>query len=57
MSMQEAVDEVGRMLEKCFDKWHKARASIPSWGEDTDEQVRKLLNVFRDVTLGCLYWR
>jgi hypothetical protein len=57
MSMQEAIDKVGQMLDDCFKKWHENRARIPSWGDKIDEHVVKLLDVWRDVGLGALYWR
>lgn len=55
--MQEAIDKVGEMLDDCFVKWHKGKANIPSWGRTLDEHVLKLLDVYRDVALGTLYWR
>lgn len=57
LTMQEAVDEVGRRLERCFVKWHTAHAEIPSWGDAIDAQVPRLIDVYRDVALGCLHWR
>lgn len=57
LSMQEAVDRARTMLDECFIKWHKARAEIPSWGGIIDENVLRLLGVYRDVALGTLHWR
>ncbi|ETS80849.1 hypothetical protein PFICI_08378 [Pestalotiopsis fici W106-1] len=56
LTMQEAVDRVGEMLQGCFEKWHTSRAQIPSWDGLIDQNVHKLLNVYRDLALGSLYW-
>lgn len=57
LTMQEAVDKVGELLRDSFEKWHTSRAQIPSWGGLIDENVHKLLNVYRNLALGSLYWR
>jgi hypothetical protein len=56
-SMQEAVDRVSEMLNDCYRRWYRALAELPVWGYKIDRQVLKLLDGYRDVAMGTLYWR
>lgn len=55
--MQEAVDKVGHMLDDCYQRWHDAIREMPKWDEHVAKQVSRLLEGYRDVGLGTLYWR
>ncbi|KAH8647985.1 isoprenoid synthase domain-containing protein [Xylariales sp. PMI_506] len=53
---QEAMDKTGAMLDACFAEWHANRAQVPSWNIETDDRVKELLDIFRDLALGSLNW-
>ncbi|KAF3926876.1 hypothetical protein ABW20_dc0104576 [Dactylellina cionopaga] len=56
-SIQGAIDEVSAMLDKSYEQWNCAIAELPSWGEDIDRQVFRLLEAYRILALGILEWR
>lgn len=57
ISAQQAVDKAGEMLIDCYKQWYTVLASVPIWGEETDRQVLKFINLWRDMVLGNLHWR
>lgn len=57
MSAQQAFDNVGRLLEEQFKRWDIAEASVPSWGEPIDSQVKKYIDGIKAVVRANLYWR
>ncbi|KAK5660833.1 hypothetical protein OQA88_12204 [Cercophora sp. LCS_1] len=56
LSMQEAMDRMGAMLEGCYKRWYGALARMPVWGESVDGEVLRYVEICRDVALGCLHW-
>ncbi|KAK1756598.1 isoprenoid synthase domain-containing protein [Echria macrotheca] len=56
MSVQQALDRTGMMLDDCYRRWYRALAEMPIWGEATDYQVLRYIEICRDVALGCLHW-
>jgi len=57
LSVQQAMNEVGAMLDDCYRRWYIALAGLPVWGEKIDREVLRFVTVCRDVALGNLYWR
>ncbi|KXX82387.1 Presilphiperfolan-8-beta-ol synthase [Madurella mycetomatis] len=57
LSIQQAMDKIGVMLDDCYRRWYRALAEMPIWGEETDYQVLRYVEICRDVALGCLHWR
>ncbi|KAK8001560.1 Presilphiperfolan-8-beta-ol synthase [Apiospora marii] len=55
-SLQDAVDETGRMLDGCYQRWYEALMKMPSWGSKTDRIVYSYLEGIRNIALGCLLW-
>ncbi|KAG0153336.1 hypothetical protein PDIDSM_5189 [Penicillium digitatum] len=49
ISAQQAVDKAGEMLIDCYKQWYTVLASVPIWGEETDRQVLKFINLWRDM--------
>jgi hypothetical protein len=56
-SIQQAVDVISSMLEKCYRRWYIALANLPPFGEKLDRQVLTFVETCRNVALGNLYWR
>lgn len=57
LSTQQAMDEVGHMMDNCYQRWYQALANMPVWGEKIDREVLRFISVCRDVALGNLHWR
>jgi hypothetical protein len=57
MSPQKAFNTVGKLLEQRYQRWDKTEASVPSWGEETDVQVRKYIEGIKCVVKANLNWR
>jgi len=55
--MQEALDILGDILDKCNRRWYRALAALPIYGEEIDREVARFVQVCRDVALGNLDWR
>ncbi|KAK8134482.1 hypothetical protein PG984_006494 [Apiospora sp. TS-2023a] len=55
-SLQSALDEAGRMLDACYQRWSSAVAAMPSWGSVLDRQVLEYLDGLRNIALGSLLW-
>lgn len=57
MSAQKAFNTVGKILKQRYQHWDKVEASVPSWGEETDVQVRKYIEGIKCVVKANLDWR
>lgn len=57
LSTQQAMDAVGLMIGNCYQRWYRALANMPVWGEKIDREVLRFVGVCRDVALGNLHWR
>ncbi|PTB36255.1 hypothetical protein M441DRAFT_151771 [Trichoderma asperellum CBS 433.97] len=56
MSLQNAFNTVGKLLEQRYQRWDKAEASVPSWGKEADVQVRKYVEGIKCVVKANLNW-
>jgi hypothetical protein len=56
-SEQEAIDKTGDLMDICQRDWSDALAKLPSWGEQVDQEVRRYIDVCRDVARANLNWR
>ncbi|KAI0397527.1 isoprenoid synthase domain-containing protein [Xylariaceae sp. FL0594] len=58
LSAQEAFDYVGGMLDSRFERWERAVAQVPSWGNDVvDEHVRMYIDGVANTVRANLNWR
>ncbi|KAL6852143.1 terpenoid synthase [Trichoderma novae-zelandiae] len=57
LSDQEAMDEIGRMLDACYETWYSALDELPAWGAEIDREALRYLDACRNVGLGNLHWR
>ncbi|PTB52278.1 hypothetical protein M431DRAFT_497584 [Trichoderma harzianum CBS 226.95] len=57
LSDQEAMNNIGKMLDDCYETWYSALDKLPSWGEEIDREVIKYMDACRNVGLGNLHWR
>ncbi|KAF4773240.1 hypothetical protein HER10_EVM0007807 [Colletotrichum scovillei] len=55
-STQEAIDEIGDMIDECYRDWYLALSKMPICGEKVDQEVIRYLDGCRDVALGNLHW-
>lgn len=56
-SEQEAVDRTGEIMVQCQQDWDRAVEALPSWGEETDTEVKRYLDACRDVARANMRWR
>ncbi|KAJ5478807.1 Presilphiperfolan-8-beta-ol synthase [Penicillium desertorum] len=54
--MQQAVDEIGHLLNVRYKRWYAALANMPILGEKSDRQVLKFVELCQNVAVGSLYW-
>ncbi|CAJ2505787.1 Uu.00g131810.m01.CDS01 [Anthostomella pinea] len=56
LPLQEAIDNIGVMLDACYRRWYKSLAEMPIWGKEIDNEVLRYLDGIRNVALGSLHW-
>ncbi|KAF3761240.1 hypothetical protein M406DRAFT_65720 [Cryphonectria parasitica EP155] len=56
LSEQQAIDEIGEMLDERYREWYRALAEMPIWGEKVDRDVLKYIWGCQAVALGNLHW-
>ena len=56
MTLQEAVDFVGDLCKKSFDRFNEDRAHLPSWGPEIDAQVQVYVQGLADWIVATLHW-
>ena len=56
MTLQEAVEFVGDLCKKSFDRFNGDRARLPSWGPEIDAQVQAYVQGLADWIIGTLHW-
>ncbi|KAK2774731.1 hypothetical protein CKAH01_13065 [Colletotrichum kahawae] len=57
LSVQQAMDEIGNMVNQCYRRWYLALAELPSYGEKIDREAMRFVDVCRALAQGNLYWR
>ncbi|KAF3316442.1 hypothetical protein TWF173_002284 [Orbilia oligospora] len=55
-SLQGAIDEAGKMVLDRYKIWEQAVRDLPSWGEEIDTVVLKLVQAYSDVCWGNMNW-
>ncbi|KAK6505688.1 hypothetical protein TWF481_007581 [Arthrobotrys musiformis] len=55
-TLQEAIDEAGQLVLDRYKVWEQAERDLPSWGEEIDAVVRKLVKAYSDVCWGNMNW-
>lgn len=55
-SEQEAMNKTGELMENCQRDWDDAIATLPSWGEKADKEVRRYIDACSDVARANLHW-
>ena len=56
MTLQEAVDFVGDLCKKSYDRFIEDKARLPSWGYEIDAQVQTYVEGLADWIIGSLHW-
>jgi hypothetical protein len=56
LDLQSAVDFVGDMCKKAYDRFQENREMLPSWGPDVDPQVKIYVNGLADWIVGSMNW-
>ena len=56
MVLQEAVDFVGGLCDKSYDRFIEDKARLPSWGYEIDAQVQTYVQGLADWVVGSLHW-
>lgn len=56
-TIQEAVDDIGAMLDERYKIWNDAGPQIPSWGKEIDDKVETLIQLYLNMAVGTLHWR
>jgi hypothetical protein len=56
MTLQEAVDYVGDLCKKSFDRFNENRARLPSWGPEIDAQIQVYVQGLADWIVATLHW-
>lgn len=57
LTIQEAMDRIGSMVNECYRRWYLALADLPPYGEKIDREVMKFVEICRAMAQGNLYWR
>lgn len=57
LTIQEAMDKIGSMVNECYRRWYLALADLPPYGEKIDREVMKFVEICRAMAQGNLYWR
>ncbi|KAF3288574.1 hypothetical protein TWF970_005637 [Orbilia oligospora] len=55
-SLQDAIDEAGKMVLDRYKIWEQAVRDLPSWGEEVDAVVLKLVQAYSNVCWGNMNW-
>ncbi|KAF3162786.1 hypothetical protein TWF225_008062 [Orbilia oligospora] len=55
-SLQGAIDEAAKMVLDRYKIWEQAVRDLPSWGEEIDAVVLKLVQAYSDVCWGNMNW-
>ncbi|KAI8306178.1 Presilphiperfolan-8-beta-ol synthase [Colletotrichum sp. SAR11_240] len=45
LSIQQAMDEIGNMVNQCYRRWYLALAELPSYGEKIDREAMRFVEV------------
>ncbi|KAI1091352.1 Presilphiperfolan-8-beta-ol synthase [Rostrohypoxylon terebratum] len=56
MSIQQAVDEIGVMVDNRYKQWYTNLAELPPYGEKVDRQVLMFIETCRQSAFGNLHW-
>ncbi|KAF3810516.1 Presilphiperfolan-8-beta-ol synthase [Colletotrichum gloeosporioides] len=52
LSIQQAMDEIGKMVNQCYRRWYLALAELPSYGEKVDREAMRFVEVCRALAQG-----
>ncbi|KAF3161725.1 hypothetical protein TWF788_002416 [Orbilia oligospora] len=55
-TLQEAMDKAGEMVCQRYEKWEEALSELPTWDEEIDANVARLIQGYADVCWGNLDW-
>ncbi|KAJ7210297.1 isoprenoid synthase domain-containing protein [Mycena rebaudengoi] len=56
LSLQEAIDHVGEMCHEAFQKFMEACLRLPTFGENTDRDVKVYVDGLRSCMAAALHW-
>ncbi|EGX47578.1 hypothetical protein AOL_s00083g86 [Orbilia oligospora ATCC 24927] len=55
-TLQEAMDKAGEMVFQTYEKWEEALRELPTWDEEIDANVARLIQGYADACWGNLDW-
>ncbi|KAK6713516.1 hypothetical protein SNK04_004482 [Fusarium graminearum] len=55
-STQQAINEVGVMINNCYRRYYRALSKLPCFGEEADRALLGFLEVEKNHALGSLLW-
>ncbi|EYB25222.1 hypothetical protein SNK03_004408 [Fusarium graminearum] len=55
-STQQAINEVGVMIDNCYRRYYRALSKLPCFGEEADRALLGFLEVEKNHALGSLLW-
>ncbi|KAF4986367.1 hypothetical protein FDECE_15995 [Fusarium decemcellulare] len=56
LSTQQAINEVGVLINNCYRRYYRALSELPCFGEETDRALLGFLEVEKNHALGSLLW-
>ncbi|RMJ02434.1 hypothetical protein CDV36_015302 [Fusarium kuroshium] len=56
LSTQQAINEVGVIINNCYRRYYRALSELPCFGEEADRALLGFLDVERNHALGSLLW-
>ncbi|KAJ4161909.1 hypothetical protein NW765_009996 [Fusarium oxysporum] len=56
LSTQQAINEVGVMINDCYRRYYRALSELPCFGEEADRALLGYLEVEKNHALGSLLW-
>ncbi|KAF4961243.1 hypothetical protein FGADI_480 [Fusarium gaditjirri] len=56
LSTQQAINEVGVMINDCYKRYYRALSELPCFGEEADRALLGFLEVEKNHALGSLLW-
>ncbi|KAH7147700.1 isoprenoid synthase domain-containing protein [Fusarium sp. MPI-SDFR-AT-0072] len=56
LSTQQAINEVGVMINNCYRRYYRALSELPCFGEEADRALLGYLEVEKNHALGSLLW-
>ncbi|KAJ5713106.1 uncharacterized protein N7483_010287 [Penicillium malachiteum] len=56
LSLQQAMNQIGVLLNDCYRRWYTSLAEMPIYGESVDRELARYIEGCRIIALGNLHW-